>query len=353
MARTTGEGERKLVTVLVVDIVGSTALAERMDPEEWTNIVFGAHQRMSDAVLQFRGTVAQFTGDGLLAFFGAPLSREDDALRATQAGIAIQSAIAEYAQLIKTKQIDHFDVRVGLHTGMVIVGAVGNAQYTEYLAVGETVPLAQQVQSAAPPGAVVVSDETAQLIQGAFELERIGELRGAGRTRAIAVWRVGEATVQGEILRGSDGLNAPLIGREREMARMSDRVNALAEGRGALISIICEAGVGKSRLIEFARLYARERLAPLGGGHWFEARGIAYGGSIYSLFQQILRVSLGIKASDSVDAIRHRLRVGAERPHLANPERVVHMLELMLPIDEHSNAAEPPFSDLQGEALQR
>lgn len=351
MFRGLAEGERKVVTVLVVDTVGSTALAEKMDPEEWTNIAFGAVQLMSEAVHRFGGTVAQFTGDGIIAFFGAPTAHEDDALRAAQAGLALQASITAYAQrLIASQRVDEFQVRVGLNSGMVVVGDVGNTQFTEYLAIGDTVTVAQQVQSGARPGDVTLSDETARQVRSAFELENAGSLKLQGRERPIRLWRVGQVKARVEATHGIEGLNAPLIGRSQELALLRERIDALASRRGALISLIGEPGVGKSRLIAELRQYARIQFPQM---HWFEARGLAYSGGIYSLFQQLLRASLGVQESDPVESIRQRLRLAATRQNFQDPELLTHMLELMLAIDERAEPSHSRFANLSGETLQR
>lgn len=351
MLRGLAESERKVVTVLVVDTVGSTALAEKMDPEEWTNIAFGAVQLMNDAVHRFGGTVAQFTGDGIIAFFGAPIAHEDDALRAVQAGLALQASISAYAQrLITSQRVEQFQVRAGLNTGMVVVGDVGNTQFTEYLAIGDTVTVAQQVQSAAKPGDVTLSDETARQVRSAFELENAGTLSFQGRERPIRLWRVGQVKARVEATHGIEGLNAPLIGRGQELVLLRERVDGLASRRGALISLIGEPGVGKSRLIAELRQYARTQFPQM---HWFEARGLAYSGGIYSLFQQLLRESLGVQESDPPEAVRQRLRLAATRQNFQDPDLLTHMLELMLAIDERAGRSHARFADLQGETLQR
>lgn len=352
MMRASTPSERKLVTVLVVDVVGSTALAERMDPEEWSAIVMGAHELMTKAVHMFGGTVAQFTGDGLVAFFGAPRTREDDAVRAVQAALELQNQIGAYEkELVTAKRVPQLPVRVGLHTGMVLVGEVGNAQYSEYLAVGETVTLAQRVQAAAEPGGVALSDETARMVSRSFELEPVRQIeKSAGQAKTLApqslsLWRVVAARA---VPQREEREQTALIGREHEMDILRGVLDRLNTGRGALVSIVGEAGVGKSRLVDELRAEARGRFGKL---NWFEARGVAFGGGIYALFQQILRATLGISAQEPVEAIRERLRAGARRQKFQDPELVAHMFELMLAIDEPADSTR--FPGLRGDAVRR
>lgn len=337
--------ERKLITVLVVDIVGSTALAESMDPEEWSGIMLGAHERMKHAIHQFGGTVAQFTGDGLIAFFGAPKTREDDAMRAVSAALELQKTVEAYEQeLIRTKRVSAFQARVGLHTGEVVIGDVGSAQYSEYLAVGETITLAQQIQSLAQPRAILLSDDTSQMVSHAFELEANREIeQSPGQT--MRLWRVNQARTH---IQRDEFANVALIGRAREMEKLRALLDGLANGHGALVSVIGEPGVGKSRLVQELRADAHARFDSL---NWFEAHGVAFGGGLYTLFQQILRATLGITARDSVEAIRQRMMLGAQRQKFQDPALVVHMLELMLAIGEKNDA--PRYETLRGETLQR
>lgn len=342
MIRTQVPSERKLLTVLVVDVVGSTALAETMDPEEWTGIVFGAHERMTAAIHRAQGTVAQFTGDGLIALFGTPRTREDDAVRAVRAALDIQKLVADYErELIAAHRLPHFAVRIGLHSGIVLLGDASRAQYSELVAVGDTVPTAQRVQSAGQPGAVVVSDETASMIRSAFALAPLAESEPGG-VPSPRLW-----LVVGEQDAVDGRANSPLVGREREIQILRAALSRLQEGRGALVSIVGEPGIGKSRLVQELRQQA-PALVP--DAHWFEARGLSYEGGLYSLFQQILRASLGIRGTDSVEAIRQRLRLGAARQKFQDPDLVVHMLELFLAIEPGKDQR---FAALEGEALKR
>jgi class 3 adenylate cyclase/tetratricopeptide (TPR) repeat protein len=251
-ARTSGglRGERKMVTALFSDIVGSTAMAEKMDPEDWRDVVSGAHRLVSQAVYKYEGTIAQLLGDGVLAFFGAPLAHEDDPERAVLAALGIQKAIREYAADLRQKgRVSEFQTRVGINTGVVVVGDIGTDLHMEYLAVGDAVNLAARVQQNAEPGAILVTAETHKLIAPLFEFQDLGDLEVKGKTEPIRIYRALRPKAARGALRGIQGLDAPLIERDQEMHVLRDAIESLRAGRGQIVSVIGEAGLGKSRLM--------------------------------------------------------------------------------------------------------
>jgi class 3 adenylate cyclase/tetratricopeptide (TPR) repeat protein len=243
-------GERKLVTLLFADVVGSTALAEHLDPEEWGEIVSGAHSCVADAIHSRGGTIAQLLGDGVLAFFGAPATHEDDPVRAVSAALQILDSMRTYArQLAEQRRIDNFQMRVGLNTGLVVVGNIGSEFHMEYLAVGDSVNLAARLQSAAAPNSVLISANTARLVRHAFELDAVGPLELKGKSEPITAFHVIARKTERESSRGIQGLFAPLIGRDAEFSRLRDRFAEFGGGRGQIVSLMGEAGLGKSRLL--------------------------------------------------------------------------------------------------------
>src|SRR5262245_4032106 len=161
------EGERKLVTVLFADVVGSTAMAERLDPEQVTDIMNGAFAFLNEAVAHYGGTVARLMGDAILAIFGAPVAHEDDAERAVRAGLEMQAAAAEYAGRVQRQFGVAFATRVGIHTGLAVLDFVGDRTRTEYTAIGDTPNVAARMQAAAAPGTVLVSADTHRLVRHA------------------------------------------------------------------------------------------------------------------------------------------------------------------------------------------
>ena len=182
-------GERRPVTILFTDIVGSTSIAERLDPEEWREVVQGAHRIVGEAVRRFGGTVAQYLGDGVLAFFGAPATHEDDPLRGVRAALEIQHELKGYRSELQGL-VDDFQMRIGIHSGTVVVGEMGDAGHMEYLAIGDAVNLAARLQSSAEPGNVLVSEAIARATRQAFELEDLGEISVKGKSGGVHVYRV-------------------------------------------------------------------------------------------------------------------------------------------------------------------
>ncbi|MBI5649832.1 MAG: AAA family ATPase [Chloroflexi bacterium] len=302
-------GERKLVTVLFTDIVGSTALAEKLDPEDWGEIVAGAHQRVSAAVYRYEGTIAQLLGDGVLAFFGAPITHEDDAERAINAALEIQNAIHAYAHELQSRQqVDHLQMRVGLNTGLVVVGNIGSDLHVEYLAIGDTVNLAARMQSAAEPNTILITAQTARAVKHAFDLEARDAIQVKGKSELVPVFRVLARKTIATSARGIEGLDSPLVGREREMQTLRARLAELHQGHGAIISLMGDAGLGKSRLMaevrkqisDFRFQISEENLqSEIRNLKWLEGRSLSYETNTpYAPFIDLLTKLFDVRAEE-------------------------------------------------------
>src|SRR5579859_1947991 len=271
------EGERKLVTVLFADVVGSTAMGERLDPELVTEIMNGAFAFMNHAVDRYGGTVSRLMGDAVLAIFGAPASHEDDPERAIRAGLEIQAAARDYAAGVQKKYGVDFNVRVGIHTGLAVLDQVGDSIRAEYTAMGDTPNVAARMQTAAVPGSVLVSADTHRLTRHAFDFESRGALAVKGKSAPIDAWQAVGVRAAPASARGLEGLRAPLVGREAEIGRLRARLAALRPGQpGAWVTLGGEAGLGKSRLV--AELKAGAALSQTAAGEpgpaevrWLEA----------------------------------------------------------------------------------
>lgn len=312
------QGERKLVTVLFTDIVGSTALAEKLDPEDWGEIVSGAHRRVTQAIYKYEGTIAQLLGDGVLAFFGAPITHEDDPVRAVSAALDILASIGDYAVELKAKRsVEDFQMRAGLNTGLVVVGNIGSDLHVEYLAVGDTVNLAARMQSAADPNTVLVSQNTARWAKHIFDLDTRGEIQVKGKTEPVEVFRVLNRKAIPERARGIEGLDSPMVGRERESKMLQTRVDELLQGRGQIVSVMADAGLGKSRLVaEIRKWVAAERAM-----QWHEGRSLSYQTTVpYAPFIDLFSRIFGLLPEESDVEKYASVTAGAER--IVDKERV-------------------------------
>jgi predicted ATPase/class 3 adenylate cyclase len=249
------EAERRHLTVLFCDLVGSTELAGQLDPEDMSEII-RAYQNTCAAVVQrWDGHVAKFMGDGVLVYFGYPKAHEDDAERAVRAGLELVEAIAR----LEPQPDVRLGVRIGVATGRVVVGElVGEGASREESVVGETPNLAARLQALAEPGTVVISQATRRLVGGLFELDDLGPQRLKGFAEPLAVWRVsGESNAEGRFeARHTAGLT-PLVGREEEIALLLRRWQQAKESEGQVVLLSGEPGIGKSRLVR----ELRERLA--------------------------------------------------------------------------------------------
>ncbi|HEX7973235.1 MAG TPA: adenylate/guanylate cyclase domain-containing protein, partial [Anaerolineales bacterium] len=298
-------GERRVVTILFCDVKGSTSMAESLDPEEWARIINLALKYLIGPVQRHDGTVAQVMGDGILALFGAPLGHEDDPQRAVLAGLDILEGIRVFHEQIKRERKLDFNVRVGIHTGLVVVDEVGSGQQVKYTAIGDTVNLAARMEQTARPGTVQISAHTHRLVEQIFDCESLGEIQVKGKRDPVETFRVTGLKAEPGRLRGLEqqGLQSPLIGREAELTAAKESVNRLLAGQGGLLSILGEAGVGKSRLLaELQRDVPTEKL------YWLEGHTLNYGQSIsYWPFQEILRCYADISGSDGEEQAWEKL----------------------------------------------
>ena len=209
-------GERKPVTALFADVVGSTTLAEQMDAEDWTQIINEAFDLMSKAVFRYEGTIAQLQGDAMLAFFGAPVAHEDDPERAIRAALDMVDEVDEFARQLKAERGIDFRIRAGINTGPVIVGNVGSDLRYEYTALGDAVNVAARVQTAAEVGTVVVSTNTQRFVTDAFDFEDLGAVEVKGKAEPVQLYPSGRpARAAGPPARARVGRSVEPAGRAR------------------------------------------------------------------------------------------------------------------------------------------
>ena len=286
-------GERKPVTAVFADVVGSTTLAEQMDPEDWTAMINEAFDLMSRAVFRYEGTIAQLQGDAMLAFFGAPIAHEDDPERAILAALDMLAATEEFATELKASSGVDFRIRAGINSGPVMVGNVGSDLRFEYTALGDAVNVAARMQTAAQPGTILITEMTRRLTGDTFDLEDLGEIDVKGKAEPIHVFRVLGRKAAPARRRGleSVGLDSPMVGRAEQLQRLISLLDIIAAGRGRAAFVIGEPGIGKSRLLTELKQAA---LAPPSTTRWFEGHCVSYGrGLPYHLLIDLLRSILG------------------------------------------------------------
>jgi class 3 adenylate cyclase/tetratricopeptide (TPR) repeat protein len=338
------DGERKYVTVLFADVVDSTGLGERLDPEQVAEIMNGAFAFLNASVKKYDGTIARLLGDAILAFFGAPVAHEDDAERAVRAGLDIQTAAREYAKAVELDYGVDFAVRVGINTGLAVLAAVGDEIRTEYTAMGDTTNVAARLQSAASPGTVLISADTYHLVKQLFELRPRGGAMVKGKSAPIVTYEVlAPRAVPGKV-RGLEGLTSPLVGRAAEFERVNDKLNEVREGRGAFVAVIGEAGLGKSRLL--AEISESAKSGPQVA--WLEGRALSYGQAVtYYPWRQVIREAIGAQDGEAPEVVREKLHHDAVCGAL--PDGEAQYLEVVLSVE--SDATRKAVTALEGDAL--
>ncbi len=282
-------GERRTVTALFADVTGSTAAAEQLDPEDWVEIINGAFERMIRPVYRYEGTLATLQGDGVLAFFGAPIAHEDDPERAVLAGLEMIDSIAPYSLRVEKQWGIPIRIRVGVNTGLVVVGEVGSDLRVTYTAIGDAINVAARMEQTAEPGTVQVSDNTHRLTAPLFEFAELGAIEVKGKVEPIQTYRPLRHRDRPGPTRGVPGLASGIVGRLAEMETLHDLTDRLGQGRGGICALIGEAGHGKSRLIaELANdLEAQGRRGPWWSDDaprdtigWGQGRSISYNSAV-------------------------------------------------------------------------
>ena len=300
------EGERRQVTVMFCDMHGFTAFVDRLGSEEAYQVMDRVYEILIHRIHEFEGTVNEMTGDGVMALFGAPIALEDAAQRALQSACAIHQAMDTFSHKLIGGSIPlPVKMRIGINTGPVVVGTLGNDLRVDFKAVGDTVNLAAHVEALATAGQTLVTASTFNLTEGLFEFETVGKRAVKGKTDPIEVYRViapSDRRTRFEVS-AERGLT-PFISREQELAFLLDRHKKAIGGQGQVFSIIAEAGVGKSRFVhEFKKMIAGEQITCLEGKCLSYSKGIAY----YPI-SDLLHSFFVIRGEENADKIRERVK---------------------------------------------
>ena len=305
-SRSALEGERKQVTVLFCDLAGSTTIAERLGADAMHQVLERFFALALAEIHRYEGTVNQFLGDGLMALFGAPVAREDHAQRAILAALGIQHTIAAHSGDFRDADLK---LRIGLNTGPVVVGKIGDNLRMDYTAVGDTTNLASRIQGIAEPGWVYATAVTRELVPDAFEWESLGVRKVKGRAEPVEVFRTASAS-HGSIDASGTRLavHAPMVGRDAELRAIGDAIDDAAATRtGRIVALIGEPGLGKSRLLEEAH-----KAASRAGVLWLEGRSLSFGQTLsywpfLDLLRRWLRVTEETPAAETYDTLRSKL----------------------------------------------
>ncbi len=327
--------ERRVVTALFADVAGSTALSERLDPEEAKIVIQEAIGRAIRAVEAYGGSINNLMGDGLLALFGAPIGHEDDPERAVRAGLEIVEAARAYAEEVRRGWgVEDFAMRVGIHSGEVVTGQVGSGGRTEYGVVGDTINTTARLEGAADRNGVLVSEPTQRQVRDRFEWGEARALELKGKSQLVTAYpALGVRGSSEDVARQVRA--TPMVGRDAEMASAIELVDRLAAGRGGVLFIVGEPGIGKSRLAaELRQLAAGKACA------WMEGRCVSYGESLpYWPYRDLLRNWLDVSPTEADLRVRVKLRRKTDDAFEARGAEVYPYLATVLGLNLEPDAA--------------
>ena len=322
------EGERKQVTVMFCDMEGFTSLSEELGPEDAYDIMDKVYELLIHKVHDYEGTVNEMTGDGIVALFGAPVALEDAPQRAVRSSLAIHREMAKFSDQLRQekKGAPPVKMRIGIHTGPVVVGTVGNDLRVEFKAVGDTVNLASRMEGQALPGPTYITEDTFKLTEGLFRFEGLGQRVIKGKGEPVNIFRaIAPSTMRTRFDVSAERGLTPFAGRERELELLLDGFERSKAGRGHAFSIMSEAGVGKSRLLyEFRKAVASEDVTFLEGRCLSYSRGVAYHPVI-----DILKANFDINEGDGDFNIKEKVKRGLKMLGIDETSTFPYLLELL------------------------
>jgi class 3 adenylate cyclase/tetratricopeptide (TPR) repeat protein len=322
------EGERKQVTVMFADMAGFTPLVDKIGPEEAYSIMDQVYEILIHKVHDYEGTVNEMTGDGIMALFGAPIALEDAPQRAIRSAYAIHREMVKFSDKMKQERegVPPLKMRIGIHTGPVVVGALGNDLRVEFKVVGDTVNLASRMEDIAEPGATHVTEETFKLTEGLFRYESLGERKVKGKEEPIKTYRViGPSTRRTRFDVSAERGLTPFVGRERELEILLDGFERVKSGRGQAFSVMGEAGVGKSRLLyEFRNTVVNEDATFLEGKCLSYSRSVAYHPII-----DLYKSNFDIRDNDEDHHVKDKVKKGLKQFDVEEASILPYLLELL------------------------
>jgi class 3 adenylate cyclase/tetratricopeptide (TPR) repeat protein len=331
-SRSALEGERKHVTVLFCDLVRSTDLAERLGPDTMHSLLNRFFEIALNEIHRYKGTINQFLGDGFMALFGAPIAYEDHAPRAALAALGLQRTLRNQLHEPHWPAGQEFEVRMGLHTGLVVVGSIGDNLRMDYTAVGDTAHLAARLQQRAAPGTILASKATAQFIRGHVHLEALAPARIKGIRTPVTAYRVvGRRPRRSPLAMLGERTLSRFTGRKRELAILRELLKKVEAGEGQAVGIVGEAGVGKSRLLyEFRRHHETRVTTPKKHLTYLEGYCLSYGSTVpYLPVISMLRNHFDITETDSQEAIIEKVHLGLQAVDLEPEARAPYLLHLL------------------------
>jgi len=347
--RSSIEGERKLVTVLFADVANFTSIAENIDPEKVHQIMDKCFKILMDEIHKCEGTINQFTGDGIMALFGAPLAHEDHTQRACLAAISIQKALNGYSQDLKTKHGIDFKMRIGMNSGPVVVGSIGDNLRMDYTAIGDTTNLAARMESMAKPGSILISENTYKVISPYFKCSFLGKIAVRGKEKPVKAYQLEDSR---EVYKPRLGVEreiySEMVGREKELALLEHEVMKVINGEGSVVNIIGEAGIGKSRLVaEFLQRDVMKEAVHL------EGRAISIGRNLsFHPVIDLLKQWAGIKLEDNEAACFEKLKSAVEQVCREEADEVLPFVATLMRI-KLSGKYLDRISGIEGDALQK
>ncbi len=341
------EGERKLVTIMFADVTGFTSMSEKLDPEDVHQIMNGCFSILMDEVHRCEGTVNEFRGDGVMAIFGAPIAHEDHAHRACYASLAVQKALVPYGQELEKEFGIDFKMRIGLNSGPVVVGAIGDDLRMDYTAQGDTANLAARMETSADPGRVLVSGNTWKLVKDSFQFEPMKKMKVKGKEHLVSAYLLKD-NASAIRPRPQREVYSEMIGRDQELARLELQVLKAVNGDGSVVNVIGEAGIGKSRLL--AELKKREVVKRVS---LVEGRAVSMGKNLsYHPIIDLLKNWARIREDDTESSASNKLETAIRRVSADGVDEIFPFVATMMGMKLSGNHADRVRS-IEGEALEK